>query len=76
LSRRHPPPTGLSDCNCSFCSRPAALLAYYPPSQFKLTTAPENVHTDQAGGNQRPQTPPLLDWSCLPVEHQNGREDW
>lgn len=31
-------PVTLTRCTCSFCSRRGALLAYYPPEQFHVTT--------------------------------------
>lgn len=31
-------PASLTRCTCSFCSKRGALLAYYEPAQFRLTT--------------------------------------
>ena len=31
-------PEKLTRCTCSFCSKRGALVAYYQPSQFQLTT--------------------------------------
>ena len=42
-------PTEVTVCNCSFCSRRGALLAYYTPAQFRLTTARDRVSTYQWG---------------------------
>ena len=42
-------PTKLTDCNCSFCSKRGALVAYYPLDRFRLTTAPDRVRTYQWG---------------------------
>ena len=42
-------PTELTSCNCSFCVRRGALVAYYPPERFKVTTAPDRVSTYQWG---------------------------
>ena len=40
-------PTSVTRCNCSFCSKRGMLVAYYPPDQFKLTTARDRVSTYQ-----------------------------
>ena len=32
-------PAQLTRCTCSFCAKRGALLAYYQPSQFQVTTA-------------------------------------
>ncbi len=32
-------PAELTRCTCSFCAKRGALLAYYEPSRFQLTTA-------------------------------------
>ena len=42
-------PTELTDCNCSFCSKRGALVAYYQPDQFRLTTSPNRIETYQWG---------------------------
>jgi hypothetical protein len=42
-------PTELTSCNCSFCVRRGALVAYYTPKQFRLTTARDRVSTYQWG---------------------------
>jgi hypothetical protein len=42
-------PTGLADCNCSFCAKRGGLWAYYTPAEFKLTTARDRVSTYQWG---------------------------
>ena len=42
-------PGDLTSCNCSFCSRRGALVAYYTPKQFRLTTARDRVSTYQWG---------------------------
>ena len=42
-------PAELTSCNCSFCVRRGALVAYYTPDQFKVTTAPDRVWTYQWG---------------------------
>jgi hypothetical protein len=42
-------PKELTSCNCSFCVRRGALVAYYKPEQFKLLTAPSRVWTYQWG---------------------------
>jgi hypothetical protein len=31
-------PEKLTRCTCSFCSKRGALMAYYPPDQFRVTT--------------------------------------
>jgi hypothetical protein len=36
-------PQTVTQCTCSFCSKRGSLWAYYVPSQFKLTSPPENV---------------------------------
>ncbi len=41
------PPTTVTSCNCSFCSKRGGLHAYYTPDQFKLTTARDRVSTYQ-----------------------------
>jgi hypothetical protein len=51
------PPTKLVECTCSFCSKRGALWAYYPPEQFKLTTARDRVATYQ--------------WRSYTVEHHH-----
>jgi hypothetical protein len=33
-------PEKLTRCTCSFCAKRGALMAYYQPSQFHVTTAP------------------------------------
>lgn len=33
-------PAALTRCTCSFCAKRGALLAYYSPAQFYVTTAP------------------------------------
>jgi hypothetical protein len=38
-------PERLTRCTCSFCSKRGALLAYYTPEQFTLTTPTESVAT-------------------------------
>lgn len=38
-------PAQLTRCTCSFCAKRGALLAYYTPQQFKLTTPPANEAT-------------------------------
>lgn len=38
-------PQKLTRCTCSFCSKRGALLAYYEPGQFKLTTPESNTAT-------------------------------
>jgi hypothetical protein len=38
-------PEKLTRCTCSFCSKRGALLAYYAPEQFKLTTPESNGAT-------------------------------
>lgn len=43
------PPTEVSSCNCSFCSKRGVLWAYYRPAQFRLTTARDRVSTYQWG---------------------------
>ena len=35
------PPARVTDCNCSICVRLGALWAYYPASDFSLSTPPE-----------------------------------
>lgn len=42
-------PTGVTSCNCSFCSRRGALYAYYTPEQARLLTARDRVATYQWG---------------------------
>jgi hypothetical protein len=37
-------PDKLTRCTCSFCSKRGALVAYYAPAQFTVTT-PENTDT-------------------------------
>jgi len=37
--------TGLTDCNCSICSRKAALLSFVPREQLRLLTPHENMST-------------------------------
>jgi hypothetical protein len=34
-------PAQLTRCTCSFCARRGALLAYYTPEQFHVTTPPD-----------------------------------
>ena len=34
------PPTSVTACTCSYCSKVGALWAYYPPEQFRLLTPP------------------------------------
>lgn len=41
------PPDSVTQCTCSFCAERGALHAYYPTSQFKLTTARDRVSTYQ-----------------------------
>ncbi|TPI30476.1 GFA family protein [Mesorhizobium sp. B3-1-6] len=36
-------PRTVTQCTCSFCSKRGSLWAYYVPSQFKLTSPPQNV---------------------------------
>jgi hypothetical protein len=43
------PPSTVTSCNCSFCSRRGALTAYYKPAEFKLLTARDRVATYQWG---------------------------
>ena len=40
-------PIELTSCNCSYCVRRGALVAYYKVAQFKLLTAPDRVWTYQ-----------------------------
>lgn len=35
-------PPALTRCTCSFCAKRGALVAYYPPEQFHVTSAPED----------------------------------
>ena len=42
-------PAELVACNCSFCVRRGALVAYCRPEQFKLLTAPDRAWTYQWG---------------------------
>ena len=42
-------PATVTSCNCSYCSRRGALMAYYTPEQFKLLTARDRVSTYQWG---------------------------
>ncbi len=41
--RGFPKPETVTQCTCSFCSKRGSLWAYYTPSQFKLTSSPQNV---------------------------------
>ncbi len=41
------PPGTVTLCTCSFCAKRGALHAYYPPTDFKLTTARDRVSTYQ-----------------------------
>ena len=36
-------PTTLTSCNCSFCRRSGALMAYYRPAQVKVLAAPDTT---------------------------------
>lgn len=38
-------PTQLTRCTCSFCSKRGALVAYYEPRQFRLTSRESDVAT-------------------------------
>ena len=38
-------PEKLTRCTCSFCAKRGALLAYFQPQQFKLTTPAGNLAT-------------------------------
>lgn len=38
-------PEQLTRCTCSFCSKRGALVAYYPPEQFRYTTPASNIGT-------------------------------
>jgi hypothetical protein len=38
-------PAKLTRCTCSFCAKRGALLAYYSPHQFQVTTQPSNETT-------------------------------
>jgi len=38
-------PEKLTRCTCSFCAKRGALLAYFQPEQFKLTTLAGNLAT-------------------------------
>jgi hypothetical protein len=43
------PPSDVTRCTCSLCSKRGALWAYYKPAQFRLTSSPENVATYRWG---------------------------
>lgn len=42
-------PAGVTRCTCSYCSKSAALWAYYKPAQFRLTSPVETVATYRWG---------------------------
>jgi hypothetical protein len=42
-------PSEVTACNCSICHKRGQLHAYYPATQFKLTTARDRVSTYQFG---------------------------
>ena len=37
-------PTALTSCNCSFCRRSGALMAYYSPAQVKILAKPGSTN--------------------------------
>jgi hypothetical protein len=41
------PPSSVTRCTCSLCSKRGALWAYYTPAQFRLLSPPENVPVGQ-----------------------------
>ena len=43
------PPSSVTRCTCSYCSKSGALWAYYKPTQFRLTSPVEQVATYKWG---------------------------
>lgn len=50
-------PGKLTRCTCSFCSKRGALVAYYPPAQFQVTTPSAGDATYRWNTKPVPQHP-------------------